>query len=266
MSICVVKTGTLEYLTAEGIRVPHCFTTRFGGVSQGHLASLNIGYHRGDEAANVEKNYAILAEAIGFSTEKMVLSNQIHSDIVRCVGLADARGADHRLYPEADALITNTPGVALVVFTADCTPILLHDPVTGAVGAVHAGWRGTAAGIAEKTVCAMQRHFGCDPGDIRAAIGPNIAQCCFETDAEVPEAMVKCLGDEAKKSILPRGNKFYVNLKEINANLLRRAGVTRIELSTDCTACQPDRFWSHRVTGGNRGSQGAIIVCKEADG
>ena len=260
MSICVVKTGTLEYLTAEGIRAPHCFTTRLGGVSKGYLSSMNLGYHRGDCPENVEKNYEILANAIGFSTKQMVLANQVHSDIVRTVGLADARGVDHRAYPECDALITNTPGVALVVFTADCTPILLHDPVTGAVGAVHAGWRGTAAGIAGKAVEKMQKDFGCDPATIRAAIGPNIAQCCFETDGEVPAAMRKLLGEEAEAYILSRGDKFYVNLKEINARVLRWAGVTHIEQSRDCTMCAPDRFWSHRVTGGNRGSQGAIIV------
>lgn len=260
MSICVVKTGTLEYLTAEGIRAPHCFTTRLGGVSKGYLSSMNLGYHRGDSPENVEKNYEILANAIGFSTKQMVLANQVHSDIVRTVGLADARGVDHRAYPECDALITNTPGVALVVFTADCTPILLHDPVTGAVGAVHAGWRGTAAGIAGKAVEKMQKDFGCDPATIRAAIGPNIAQCCFETDGEVPAAMRNLLGGAAEDCILSQGDKFYVNLKEINARVLRRAGVTHIEQSRDCTMCAPDRFWSHRVTGGNRGSQGAIIV------
>lgn len=266
MSICVVKTGTLEYLTADNIAVPHCFTTRLGGVSKGYLSSMNLGYHRGDDPENVEKNYEILAKAIGFSTQRMVLSNQIHSDIVRTVGAEDARGLDHRAYPECDALITNTPGVALVVFTADCTPILLYDPVTGAVGAVHAGWRGTAAGIAGKAVEKMQKEFGCHPENIRAAIGPNIARCCFETDAEVPAAMEKLLADAAKDCIESRGNKFYVNLKEINARVLRRAGVEQIEVSDACTMCRPDRFWSHRVTGGNRGSQGAVIVCKEADG
>jgi YfiH family protein len=263
MSICVVKTGTLEYLTAEGIRAPHCFTTRLGGVSKGYLSSMNLGYHRGDSPENVEKNYEILANAIGFSTKQMVLANQVHSDIVRTVGLADARGVDHRAYPECDALITNTPGVALVVFTADCTPILLHDPVTGAVGAVHAGWRGTAAGIAGKAVEKMQKDFGCDPASIRAAIGPNIAQCCFETDGDVPEAMVQTFGREAEAFIRKQNEKYYVNLKEINALSLRRRGVRHVEISESCTMCEHHRFWSHRYTRGLRGSQGALIRRKE---
>lgn len=263
MSLITNRVGTLEYLTAANIRVPHCFTTRLGGVSKGHLRSLNIGMHRGDDPENVRQNYAILGQALGFAPEQLVLARQTHSDIVRAVGPNDARGLDHHRYPECDALITNTPGTGLVVFTADCTPILLYDPVTGAVGAVHAGWRGTAAQIGAKTVRAMERCYGCKPENIRAAIGPNIAQCCFQTDADVPEAMRASLGDEALECIQIRGEKFYVNLKEINARILYRAGVTQVEISQECTACEPERFWSHRVTGGVRGSQGAIILCRE---
>ena len=156
--------------------------------------------------------------------------------------------------------------MALVIYTADCTPILLHDPVTGAVGAAHAGWRGTAMGIAGKTAETMVREFGCDPKNIRAAIGPNISFCCVESVRDVPQAMIAALGEEAKPFIRPNGDKYYVNLKEINALWLRKAGVEHIEISDACTVCQSDRFWSHRVTRGERGSQGAVIVCKEACG
>ena len=137
------------------------------------------------------------------------------------------------------------------------------DPVTGAVGAAHAGWRGTAADIGGKTVETLCREFGCKPENIRAAIGPNIGPCHFQTDSDVPEAMVEAFGPEAEAYIRQDGNKYYVNLKEINALGLRRAGVRHIEISVACTMCQPDRFWSHRFTGGDRGSQGAIILCKE---
>ncbi len=263
MSITTVKRGQLEYLTAGGIAVPHCFTTRLGGLSAGHLASLNLSCHRGDEGSNVVGNYRILAQALGFDSHCLVLTRQTHSDIVRRVEKADAHGFDHHTYPECDALITCDPGTALMVFTADCTPILLWDPVTGAVGAAHAGWRGTAADIAGKTVRAMTEHFGCDPANIRAAIGPNIGPCCFEADADGPEAMLAALGEAARPWITPRDNKFYVNLKELNRLFLLRAGVRHVELSTACTACDPDRYWSHRRTGALRGSQGAIIVCKE---
>lgn len=265
MGIQTVKNGTLEYLVANGIGVPHCFTTRLGGVSTGVFSSLNLGWNRGDTPENVTENFRILGRALDFAPEKLVLTRQIHSDIVRQVTSADARGFDSHNYPQCDGLITNEPGTALAIFTADCTPVLLWDPVTGAVGAAHAGWRGTAAKIAGKTARAMIDAYGCRPGDIYAAIGPNIAQCCFETDADVPEALEKAYGAAAKDHIAQKGEKYYVNLKEINALALKEIGVQNIDISEDCTACQCHRFWSHRVTGGNRGSQGAIIVCKEAD-
>ena len=258
------KQGTLEYLTAEGISVPHCFTTRFGGVSEGSQSSLNIAFGRGDSMENVEKNLHILAEALEFDPKKYVLTRQTHSDIVRVVTDKDCSGLCHRDYPECDALVTNTPGVALLVFTADCTPILLHDPVTGAVGAAHAGWRGTAQAIGAKTVQAMVDNFGCDPRNIRAAIGPNIGFCCFETDADVPEAMLAAFGEEVQSHIVKQGEKYRLDLKAINAFILRRAGLEHIDISENCTVCEHDRFWSHRYTKGDRGSQGAIIVCKEA--
>ncbi|MBQ7800698.1 MAG: peptidoglycan editing factor PgeF [Oscillospiraceae bacterium] len=261
--IMIQKTGTLEILTAEGISVPHCFTTRFGGVSTGALASMNIAMKLDEKPENVAENFRILGDALGFSLEDLVLTRQTHTNWVRPVTRADCRGCFHRDYPECDALVTNTPGLALTIFTADCTPILFHDPVTGAVGAAHAGWRGTASAIALKTVEAMVREYGCEPENIRAAIGPNLSKCCFETDADVPEAMLAVLGEEARPFIEERGEKFHVDLKEINALWLRKAGVRHIEISPDCTMCQPDRFWSHRVTKGIRGSQGAIIVCKE---
>ena len=265
MSVISKKNGDMEFLSAEGIGVPHAFTTRLGGVSEGQFSSLNLGMHRGDNPQNVQKNYAVLAKALDFNLDKLVLTRQIHSDIVRTVTQKDALGLDHREYPECDALITGEPGVALGVFTADCTPILFHDPVTGAVGAAHAGWRGTAADIAGKTVLAMVREFGCRPENIRAAIGPNIGFCCFETDGDVPAALEETFGKQVWAYVRPQQDKYYVNLKEINALALRRVGVKNIEISEACTMCEHDRFWSHRYTRGNRGSQGAIIVCKEGN-
>lgn len=261
-----IKNGALEYLTASNLSVPHGFTTRLGGVSKGHLASLNLGMHRGDNPENVAENYRRLGEAIGFCPNSLVLANQTHSNLIRVVTEADCLNSlSHKAYPECDGLVTNSPGVALMVFSADCTPILLHDPNTGAVGAVHAGWRGTANGIVKNAVDTMVSAFGCQPSDIRAAVGPNIGICCFETDGDVPAAMVSAFGKDAQPFILPRGEKFHVDLKELNALWLRRSGVIHIAISTHCTACAPHRFWSHRVTEGKRGSQGAIILRKEGN-
>ena len=263
MSIITKKQGTLEYLTAQSITAPHCFTTRLGGVSCGALSSMNLAIKLDETDENVTRNFEILGSALGFGIEDLVLTRQTHSDIVRVVSRSDCKGCFHRDYPECDALVTNDPGVALTVFTADCTPLLFHDPVTGAVGAAHAGWRGTVSAIGPKTVAAMIENFGCKAENIHAAIGPNIGFCHFETDADVPEALLAAFGEEILPFIRQSGSKYYVDLKEINALILRRSGVRHIEISEDCTMCQPERFWSHRVTRGIRGSQGALILCKE---
>ena len=263
MAIITKKQGTIEYLTAEGISVPHCFTTRVGGVSTGVMAGLNIAIKLDEKKENVAKNFEILGDALGFELSDLVLTRQIHSCIVRTVTRSDCNGCFHRDYPECDGLVTNDPGVTLTIFTADCTPLLFHDPVTGAVGAAHAGWKGTAQDIAGKTVEAMVRSFGCDPKNIRAAIGPNVGMCHFETDADVPEAMIAAYGAEIRPFIREKGAKYYLDLKAINAFALERAGVKHIEISDACTMCSPDRFWSHRISGERRGTQGAIIVCKE---
>lgn len=263
--ILTQKQGTLEYLTAEGITVPHCFTTRYGGVSTGSQSSMNLAVGRGDSEENVLQNLQILGAALNFDVEKLVMTRQIHSDIVRVVTDADCNGPFHRNYPECDALVTNTPGVTLMVFTADCTPLIFHDPVTGAVGAAHAGWRGTAQDIAGKTVAAMVENFGCDVRNIRAAIGPNLGQCHFETDGDVPHALIGTFGRDVLPYIKKQGDKFHPDLKAVNALALYRRGLDagNIEISDSCTWCESDRFWSHRVTKGDRGSQGALITCRE---
>lgn len=263
MAVILNRIGNIEYLTAEGIPVPHCFTTRLGGVSQGQFSSMNIGILRGDNPEHVAENFRILGDVVGFSLDDLVSTRQSQSDIIWQVGRAQRGTALTKgSSPECDALITNEPDTGLVIYTADCTPILLHDPVTGAVGAAHAGWRGTVADIAGKTARAMIEAYGCKPEDIRAAIGPNIGPCHFETHRDVPDAALATFGEAAQSCIRPAGDKFYVNLKELNALALRRVGITHIEISEDCTMCLPNRYWSQRANGYQRGNQGAIILCK----
>lgn len=264
MSIVCVKNGDLEYLTSSLLgETAHCFSTRYGGVSEGHLAALNLGIHRGDQPENVLKNYGILGAAAGFAPEHTVFTKQVHSDIIERVGTAErGRGLFREVEKDCDGLVTNEPLTALTVFSADCTPVLLYDPVQKAIGAVHAGWRGTAAKIAAKAVLKMAAEFGSCPEDIRAAIGPCIGQCCFETHNDVPNAMYSAFGEAARVNILPVGEKFRVDLKGLNALALREVGVEQIDVAKDCTACQPQRFWSHRIVGGERGSLAAVIMLK----
>ncbi|MGI6498754.1 MAG: peptidoglycan editing factor PgeF [Oscillospiraceae bacterium] len=264
MSMTKQQQNHLIYLTADSLvaagGVLHGFSTRKGGVSQGMFASLNLGAGRGDDPGAVLENYRIFCSALGMAGERLVFSRQVHGDGVRAVTMADAgKGLFRPVDYEADGLITNVPGLPLAVFSADCIPVLLYDPVARAVGAVHAGWRGTALGIAGKAVSRMTEAFGCRPEHILAAIGPGLSLCCFETDRDVPDAMSAALGDLARPYIQPKGDKYHVDLKGINALWLRRAGVLNISTAEDCTRCQNGLYWSHRVMGQARGSQAALI-------
>ena len=243
----------------------HGFSTRHGGVSQGDYASLSFSYQKEAEAI-VDENFRRFCNANAMPFDSLVLTHQTHTANVATVNEAyRCRGRDRSLR-ETDGVVTAAKDLGLVCFTADCVPILLADPQAKVIAAVHAGWRGTVQSIGARVVEAMVNNFGCDPANIRAAIGPNIGQCHFETDADVPEAVRKAFGPEAEAFIEKRGEKYHLDLKRINALVLRRAGVRHIEISEDCTYCQNRRFWSHRVTKGDRGSQGAVITCKEGMG
>ena len=260
-----IKNG-LTILTADTLSgVCHGFSTRPGGVSPAPWDSLDLGVGRGDDIENVRENYRRFCAALGTDVNRVVLSKQIHEDVVRHVTEADAgKGLwRDRDYPSVDGMVTDIPHLPLVVFSADCNVVLLHDPVRSAIGACHAGWRGTALGIAAKTVREMTRLFGCDPADIRAAIGPAIGQCCFETDSDVPEALRAALGNEAAPYITWNGRKYHIDLKAVNALWLRKSGVTQIDISDDCTACRADLYWSHRRHGNARGSQIAMISLED---
>lgn len=263
MSFYTMNKGP-EYSVCDALQgAVHCFSTRLGGVSKDHLASLNLGMHRGDEKENVVENYRILGDAVGFSPEQTVFTKQQHTDIIRVVTKENCGEGLFRDTTEVcDGHITDCPGVALVTFSADCTPVLLFDPVRRAIGAVHAGWRGTAQGIAAKAVDAMVREFGCERQNIRAAIGPCIGKCCFETDWDVPQAMLDALGPKAVTAFSQKGEKYHVDLKFCNALWLQRAGVGELDISPDCTACCTDRYWSHRKQGDLRGSLAGIIMLK----
>lgn len=252
--------SALAFEAAGG--VAHGFSTRSGGVSTGIYESMNLGSNRGDEPEHVRENYRRFFAVIGGDVESMALSNQVHGDVVRVVTAADRKADLYAEEPyEADGLVTDIPGLALVIFGADCLPILFYDPVRRVIAAAHAGWRGTASGIVERAVEKLL-FYGCRPEDILAAVGPGISGCCFETREDVPNAMTAALGVAATPFIKPVENgKFHVDLKGLNVLRLERAGLLseHISVSRECTACQPEKYWSHRVTNGKRGSQAAVI-------
>lgn len=256
----------LDLLQAEGLTdeyAVHAFTTRQGGVSTGDLASLNLGPSQGDDPENVRENVRRVSAALGTEPEGLVLSQQVHLDNIRVCTRADAgKGYSIERDYEADGLITDVPGLTLAIFSADCIPILLYDPVRQVVGACHGGWRGAAMDIVGKTVSKFVQIYGSDPADLRAAIGPGICAKCFETDEDVPQAMDAALGALAQPWVRPLGKgRFQVDLKGIHRSCLEKAGVLpgKIVISDDCTACRPDIYWSHRRVGERRGVQCGLI-------
>ena len=267
MSLTTHTQNGLVWLTAPTLSgVRHGFSTRQGGVSPAPWDSLNLRPGQGDGPDAWQENFRRFFAALGTDPARSVLSSQVHETTVRLCSSQDA--GKGLLFPRdytADALITQEPGLCLVVFSADCGTILLYDPRHQAVGAVHAGWRGCAGGIVEKTVKAMTQAFSSRPEDLLAALGPCIGSCCFETDADVPDAMRLALGAQAEPYLERRGAKWHVDLAGLNRQWLLRSGVNpaHIDCCALCTACRPDLFWSHRKMGDARGVQAAAIAPPE---
>ncbi|MGE4352907.1 MAG: peptidoglycan editing factor PgeF [Oscillospiraceae bacterium] len=246
------------------IPMRHCFTTRFGGVSEGAFASLNLGENRGDKPEHVRENYHRLAAALGFNEKNLVFTRQVHGNAVRYVTHEDSRELYAPIRYECDGLVTDEPGLPILCFTADCVPVLLCDMRAHVAAAVHCGWRSSVKDILGVAVGMMQR-YGASPKNIYAAIGPAIGACCFEVGTDVPEALRAWLGQDAEKFIYPhphREAKYLVDLRGANRKRLITLGVCskNIDVSEACTMCSPEKFWSHRVTQGVRGSQAAVII------
>jgi YfiH family protein len=228
---------------------PHGFTTRRGGASQARFGSLNFGSGVGDEATCVEANWQALSAATGLGFARV---RQVHGDRVV---MARAAGV---ILEDADAVISAQEGLAACVSVADCVPILIGDPRSGAVAAIHAGWRGTLAHTAERAVEALAREVGAHPGDLLAAIGPAIGPCCYEVSADLAQIFRDDLGTHVAES---RGSA-RVNLWLANEIVLRKAGLAgeRIEVLGRCTACEPETFFSHRRDRGRTGRQVGFIA------
>ncbi|MFR8172226.1 MAG: peptidoglycan editing factor PgeF [Marvinbryantia sp.] len=247
----------------EGI--VHGFSTRLGGVSEAHLSSMNLSFSRGDSEENVRENYRRIAAAIGFAPENLVFSDQTHTTNVRMVTEAD-RGKGYtvpRDYTDVDGLITDVPGLVLATFYADCVPLYFVDPVRGAIGLSHSGWRGTVGRIGKVTVQAMQEAYGCRPENIFAAIGPSICQNCYEVSEDVIEEFQESFNERFWSELYyPKENgKYQLNLWRANEIILKEAGILPEHLSvTDiCTCCNPDLLFSHRASHGMRGNLAAFL-------
>lgn len=254
-----------ECLTSDILACPHGFSTRLGGVSTGIYESLNLGrLNLGDDPERVKENWRIFGAACGIDTTHFVHGKQVHGNTVKIAAPEDAHGIAESGALEADGYVTNIPGLPLAVFTADCTPLLMHEPEAGVVAAIHCGWRSTAADIEAEAVRQMQ-VLGAKPEAIRAAIGPCIRSCCFQTGPEVPAAMEALLSEPLGALCVPdetEDGKYLLDLPGVVKRRLIQLGV-RAENIDDlgvCTKCRPERFWSHRAMGLCRGSQANIIM------
>jgi len=239
----------VRLLTSELLAgFPHGFTTREGGVSAAPFDTLNLGGAVGDDPEAVAENWRRLERSTGLGFARV---RQVHG--ARAVRL-DEPGAP---VEEADAVISSRPGVAACVSVADCVPVLLADPRSGVVAAVHAGWRGTIGRAAAAGVRALEAA-GARAGDLLAAVGPSIGPCCYEVSADLA---ARFRGELDPGVVRDRPGAPHLDLWAANAAVLRAAGVAagRIEIAGRCTACERELFFSHRRDAGRTGRQMAYI-------
>jgi purine-nucleoside/S-methyl-5'-thioadenosine phosphorylase / adenosine deaminase len=238
------------FLTSTLLPVPHGFATRAGGVSDGPYASLNLGFSTGDTRENVLENLRRLAAAAGAPLGALGRVSQVHGDRV----LESRGGEGEELKPvegEADALWTEAPGAWVAVGTADCVPVLLVDPDGRRVAAVHSGWRGTDADISARAVEVLVAK-GARPERLLAAVGPCIQRCCYEVSGELGQRFTGRFGAEVVES---SGGAVKLDLSRAVRLTLLRAGLKpgHVDVLPACTACEPERFFSHRRDAGRTG-------------
>jgi YfiH family protein len=244
----------------------HATFTRLGGVSLPPYASLNLGHTVGDDPMAVEVNYSRVCRALRIHRSQTVTCHLTHSANVLVVTASDGG----RIVGRGDAMVTADLGVYLSMRFADCVPILLHDPVQGAVGLAHAGWRGTVKNVAGAVVQTMVDELGCSPEPMAAVIGPSIGPCCYQVRSEVIQAVEAAFPpggptyDNAERLLSRRnGRQAYFDLWEANRQQLTTAGVGQVVVAGLCTACHTDHFFSHRAEQGHTGRFGVIIGYRE---
>lgn len=243
--------------------VNHGFSTRLGGVSKGCWATMNISTTRGDDPEAIEENTKRIARAVGVRPEDMVFTHQTHT-----TNVAVAQGTDRgRRFSETDGLVSNTPGLCLVTFYADCVPLYFLDPVRKAVGLSHSGWRGTVNKMGKKTVEKMAETFGSRPSDIIAAVGPSICRDCYEVSEDViREFRANFRRELWEKLFYKKGNgRYQLDLWEANREVLLEAGLSEsnVAVTNVCTRCNPEILFSHRAAGEKRGNLSAFLALKE---
>jgi YfiH family protein len=254
------QSNGLAYYTFETLaafpEVIHAVTTRHGGVSTGQYTSLNLTTGTGDEPAAVQENLRRTCAALNLRRGDLISPNQRHTANVQRVGRAE-RG---QVFTGCDILITDEPGVPLLLRYADCTPVLIYDRAHHAFAVVHSGWRGTVQRAAAAAVNALSEAYGSRADELVAAVGPSIGPCCYEVGDDVVDAVTATYA--AADGLLPRAGsgRQHFDLWTANRRCLCEAGVRTVEVAGICTACRVDEFYSYRAARGRTGHFGAVMA------
>ncbi len=243
--------------------IKHGFSTRIGGVSKSNFTQLNLGRKTDDLPENIIENTKRFSTAVGVKFEDLVVSDQIHKDKIKVVTEEDrGKGFIKEMdFDSVDALITNSRGIPLITYFADCVPLYFVDPVKKAVGLAHAGWPGTVLKIGQKTVSKMQKEYQSKAEDIIVVIGPSIGICCYEVSEDVINKFNTDFTETSSFVVSKGGGKYMLDLWEANRIALKEIGVLdrNIIVSKICTGCNTDLFFSHRKENGNTGRMASII-------
>lgn len=232
-----------------------CFTTRHGGVSKTPYRGANLAFHVGDDPNSVLENHDVLARQLGYDRQSLIHMRQIHSDRITIID----KTYNFDTPPECDALITDQPNIPLMVMSADCTPILLYDPVHKVIGAVHAGRAGALNEIVPKTIQTMMKNFGSSPNEIHAVLGPCIRGCCYEINSAIAEETVSKGYPEALRY---ENEKIFLDVNTILIEQLNRLGVKSIEVIDACTSCQNELYFSYRADQQHTGRIAGVIILR----
>lgn len=243
----------LAFEQIPGLR--HGFTMRRRESAIRGAENFNLGHTAGDSDGRVDENRRLLLSSLNLGNTLLATLRQIHSCRIHII--EEVPGKWNPL--SGDALATAMRGVALAVQTADCVPLLVADPGSGVIAAVHSGWRGTLQEIAFHTVRLMQSAFGSDPAGFRVALGPCIRSCCYEVGKEVYDPFLRKHGGLLKSA--PKHGKYFLDLPGIIGEQLREAGVSPDQIYDLglCTCCKTDTFFSYRAEGENSGRLMAVI-------
>ncbi len=259
------KYQQISYITIpdwleQGVNIG--FSTRQGGESQPPFNSLNMGLHVGDNQEAVIVNRQRFMRLFDIGMDRVVCCQQVHGSSVAYInGEQAGQGAENydASLPGIDAMVTETPGIILATFYADCIPVFFFDPVKRAVAIAHSGWKGTMDRIVLNTVKTMMERFRCDPSDIEVFIGPGIGRCCFQIHPDLSEKVSKAFPEF--DDIMYRNSKIYWDLRLTNQKILIGAGINPIKIIDCglCTSCRTDLFFSHRKENGKTGRMMAAI-------